>query len=613
MVTNGNSTESFSTDINVEDAVTLQSAVLADTLTVNIGNNSGKYGLSTDSIYVVAQIEGINGIIKKTIGKTIQVADGSSAVAQFEISKVENGTDTVKVYLFQNKASIMPLCAPYIFHDGSFMQGMRETITGEVAGIELEEPLVDAVNETVTIKGVLSGGGKRYVAVRLMDKDIVCQVAETVSDDEGAFSIKLSYDKDGMNVGTILTISAGAFHVNTPVQKSFVVVNEESISGFLAHIRDENVIRSTDDFEAYLNANPDETKLIGVYLQEIDYSELKSDNRKNILNGILAFIKAGNVIDVPDYFKSETAKMKTIEDTEDAILAINGSTQSTLTGILEKYKTLCGITDTLWKSYNALEEKVVIANDKFLNKGNINSLSVVADRLADAVSKTASNNDIKPDSPKNKFGSTATGSSGNNYVTPVQPEQTQVISVPAKTIFIDIETVEWAKESIESLAEKGIVSGVGGGRFEPESTVTREVFVKMIVSAFDFEAENSVSGFKDVNSSEWYYPYVAVAEKIGLVNGDSGYFNVGLPLTRQDMVTILSRAVDLSKVELPNVREAAKFIDNNDIADYASDAVEDMWSAGIIDGMEDGSFAPRELCTRAMAAKVLFNLLKLKK
>ena len=53
-----------------------------------------------------------------------------------------------------------------------------------------------------------------------------------------------------------------------------------------------------------------------------------------------------------------------------------------------------------------------------------------------------------------------------------------------------------------------------------------------------------------------------------------------------------------------------EFSDNGAIADYAKDAVGKMQVAKIINGMPDGSFAPKDSLNRAQAAVVIYQMMK---
>ena len=54
------------------------------------------------------------------------------------------------------------------------------------------------------------------------------------------------------------------------------------------------------------------------------------------------------------------------------------------------------------------------------------------------------------------------------------------------------------------------------------------------------------------------------------------------------------------------------FADNDDIDDYAKDAVAYLSSYGVINGFEDNTFRPAAYCTRAQAARILCGGLNVK-
>lgn len=178
--------------------------------------------------------------------------------------------------------------------------------------------------------------------------------------------------------------------------------------------------------------------------------------------------------------------------------------------------------------------------------------------------------------------------------------------------FSDLENVAWAKDSVAFLAGKGIVSGDAQGLYNPNRNVSREEFIKMLVVAFHVYDNEAECNFTDVPENEWYYSYVASAEKSGIVKGTTDeFFGVGQEVSRQDMAELMNRVLKQKGIALPSVREEISFIDNGEIAEYASDSVKLLYRAGIINGMSDGSFAPLEPATRAQAAKVLSDVIKI--
>ena len=176
--------------------------------------------------------------------------------------------------------------------------------------------------------------------------------------------------------------------------------------------------------------------------------------------------------------------------------------------------------------------------------------------------------------------------------------------------FYDMSQAEWARAAVETLAEKGIISGDGDGRFRPNDGVTREEFVKMVLMAVGISSEGETCTFLDVFEDDWFYSYVGAAQKTGIINGISNdMFGVGLNISRQDAAAIINRAVEYTGKSFETKNDPVEFTDREQIADYAEEAVQQLCEYGIISGMGDGTFCPQEICTRAEAAKMIFGLL----
>lgn len=180
--------------------------------------------------------------------------------------------------------------------------------------------------------------------------------------------------------------------------------------------------------------------------------------------------------------------------------------------------------------------------------------------------------------------------------------------------FTDIEQVSWAKEAILSLYEDGIINGVSETEFAPERGMKKEEYVKMLVLAFDLLDENATCTFNDVEEGQWYVPYAASAVNSGMIEGmGDGNFGIGKMISRQEAAVILYRVMQKQGVEPESLENVTPFTDmETDVATWARQAVREMQSWNLINGMDDGRFAPLENVTRAQAAKILYGALTVK-
>jgi hypothetical protein len=174
--------------------------------------------------------------------------------------------------------------------------------------------------------------------------------------------------------------------------------------------------------------------------------------------------------------------------------------------------------------------------------------------------------------------------------------------------FRDIDKLDWAKTSIEALAAREIVKGTEESIFNPDVTVTRAEFVKMLMLTLNLKVDRTSSSFIDVKADVWYADYIGSAQALGIVEGKpDGSFGIHDPISRQDISVMTYRAAQLTGT--PFEGGEVNFTDGNLISEYAKAAVGAMQKAEILTGFTDGSFAPRAQATRAQAAVMIYKLL----
>ena len=75
---------------------------------------------------------------------------------------------------------------------------------------------------------------------------------------------------------------------------------------------------------------------------------------------------------------------------------------------------------------------------------------------------------------------------------------------------------------------------------------------------------------------------------------------------------MLVRTAEVCSIALIPTYNAAIFYDGDEIADYAAEGIRQLQTAGIVTGVGNNLFEPAGKVTRAMAAKVIYELYKLK-
>lgn len=337
---------------------------------------------------------------------------------------------------------------------------------------------------------------------------------------------------------------------------------------------------------------------LGYSFEEVKYEDAQIDTKNFVCEYIYSNKPYSNIEEIKKAY--ETANMLDV---------INNTRFSNMEGTLEGYATSLGIADDeVYKKYIKASNKTAI-NESIadtLKRKNAVSVTELISVIDEAIK----------DNPENKNtggggggggGSSSSGGS-NTMNTPPNPLATVPGGISISRRFADIGDVAWANDAIYAMAEKGIISGDGTGNFNPNNFVKREEFVKMLVVAAGIYNPDAKCELQDVEAGAWYQSYVASAYNSNMVYGTSeDVFGIGNYITRQDMAVMCYRVAENAN-KLKKIRESIGFADEQNISDYAKEAVNTLYEAGGINGVGDNVFEPKGTATRAQAAVMIYNL-----
>lgn len=309
---------------------------------------------------------------------------------------------------------------------------------------------------------------------------------------------------------------------------------------------------------------------------------------------------------------------KSYSTPEDAVEALHvavflgssnhASNREELKALFEAYnEDYIGIAAGTGSRYAKVNKETFYKNlSKQLQKTPVYTKDAYVSAFNKALSDTESGSTVNPGGGGNGGGGGGTIETPIATPKPVQPTQPPV----QEEIFDDLDGVSWAKESIDTLVEKGVVAKDPSKKFRPNDSITREEYVKMLVTALGVYDASAQCSFRDVPADAWFAPYVASAVNSGLVKGVSDTeFGAGLDITREDIAVLTYRAAQKEGITLAQ-GDAKTFTDAETIRDYAKEAVDAMAKAGIVNGYEDGSFGAKKQATRAEVAVMLDRFLK---
>lgn len=172
------------------------------------------------------------------------------------------------------------------------------------------------------------------------------------------------------------------------------------------------------------------------------------------------------------------------------------------------------------------------------------------------------------------------------------------------------------RAAVEALAARGIITGGDDGLFRPDGAMTRAEFATIVVRALGL-AVGPLGGetvFSDVAPEAWYAPYVDVAYRRGIVSGvGDGKFRPDGTLSRQEAAVMVARAAGLcgldTALDAAAVRSLlASFSDYVTTAAWARESLAFCYQENILDP-SDLAIRPAEAIRRCEVARMLFRML----
>ena len=176
-----------------------------------------------------------------------------------------------------------------------------------------------------------------------------------------------------------------------------------------------------------------------------------------------------------------------------------------------------------------------------------------------------------------------------------------------QTTFMDVPASAWYYDAVEYVYENGLMSGVSGGWFAPNDTLTRAMLVQTLY-AMEGRPAAASAGFADVASGDWYASAVNWAAANGVVSGVSETgFGPNNALTREQLALILYRFAQYKGYDVTGTSDLAAYADGSSVSSWAAEAMGWAVDAGLISGVGGNQIAPTGTASRAQVAQILMN------
>ncbi len=119
------------------------------------------------------------------------------------------------------------------------------------------------------------------------------------------------------------------------------------------------------------------------------------------------------------------------------------------------------------------------------------------------------------------------------------------VSAYTDSPFSDVKSTSGAAKAIAYCADKGIIDGVGNGKFAPSSPITREAAAKIIAKALDLKGTSADKFADDAKIANWAKGFVYACKAEGIFEGDNkGNFNPKNYIKRSEAAKVMVLAMN---------------------------------------------------------------------
>jgi len=160
----------------------------------------------------------------------------------------------------------------------------------------------------------------------------------------------------------------------------------------------------------------------------------------------------------------------------------------------------------------------------------------------------------------------------------------------------------WAKNEINYMKDKSIISVYQDGTFRPDNNMNKSEFYKVVNSIMGFIQKSEIN-FNDVGPENWYYD--EVKKGVGanyILSGTS--LNAEENITRGEVARIIGIIFGIEE----DKSEASKFEDGLTLPEELKGVIGGLKKNGYINGYPDGTFRANAVITRAEVVKILYDI-----
>ncbi|MGN0962605.1 MAG: S-layer homology domain-containing protein [Clostridia bacterium] len=183
--------------------------------------------------------------------------------------------------------------------------------------------------------------------------------------------------------------------------------------------------------------------------------------------------------------------------------------------------------------------------------------------------------------------------------------------ISAELPFTDLAEDGWYLDAVRYVYLNGIMNGMTETTFEPDSELTRAMYITMLYRLNGEPEVNAASSYDDVKGDEWFAKAVAWGTEKGIVQGYAGKFAPQESITREQMAAMMYRYAKLTGGDVTASASLDAFSDGSSVSDWAKKEMSWAVASGLMQGHDNGTLEPKGNATRAQAGAVMQRFAKM--
>lgn len=172
--------------------------------------------------------------------------------------------------------------------------------------------------------------------------------------------------------------------------------------------------------------------------------------------------------------------------------------------------------------------------------------------------------------------------------------------------FTDVSENDWFYDDVMFVFINELMIGTSDTTFTPYGTTTRAMVATTLWRMDGSPEPEGENSFTDVENGKWYTEAITWAHENGITVGyGDNLFGTNDPVTREQLAAFFYRYAEYKGYDTTITDSLDRFIDKDDVSDWAKDAMAWAIGYGLIEGRENNVLDPKDNATRAEFAAML--------